>query len=207
MRAVEPLPFVPVMWMTGIGRLRVAEHIDEPPHALEGQVLDPARPGFEVDVLIEPGERLGRGSLRGDALPGVLDASATPPRRPPRPSGARSRPPAPRLRGPRHRPSSAYATTGGDRRSSPSGSPRTTARAAAPRTRRRPRRSRPAGIIDEDSSELSLPWMVATTAPIAPPKRAPIRSFFMPPTVPPNDPRQSSRSAALGQDAARRGRV
>ena len=41
MRAVEPLPFVPVMWMTGYVGLRVAEHGHEAPHPLEGQTLDP----------------------------------------------------------------------------------------------------------------------------------------------------------------------
>ena len=35
MRATEPLPLVPVMWMTGYAVLRVAEHVDQAPHAVE----------------------------------------------------------------------------------------------------------------------------------------------------------------------------
>ena len=78
MRATEPLPLVPVTWMTGHVVLRVAEHVAQRGHAVEGQPADRTGPrwpggcGLEVDVPVEPGEGVGqrrRASGRGAAGP------------------------------------------------------------------------------------------------------------------------------------------
>ena len=52
--AVEPLPFVPVMWMTGADLLGVAEHVGEAFHAIERGVGPPVgNDRLEVLVLVE----------------------------------------------------------------------------------------------------------------------------------------------------------
>ena len=61
MRATDPLPFVPVMWIGRLVVLRIAEDVAEATHPVELQVLDPTRDRrhrLEVDVLVEPGQRV-----------------------------------------------------------------------------------------------------------------------------------------------------
>ena len=56
-RAVEVLPLVPVTWMSGRGRLGMAEHVHQPAHASEigRRPAGVSEHALEVLMAVEPG--------------------------------------------------------------------------------------------------------------------------------------------------------
>src|SRR5581483_2122457 len=55
----RPLPVGAGEVDDGIGAVRIAEDVHERAHVVEVQTLDPSGAGFDVDVAVEPGQRLG----------------------------------------------------------------------------------------------------------------------------------------------------